>query len=199
MTSQIDWLGKTSHVLRVSTYIYGVYKYINGKTLIFQINLGLWPLKLIILEKCSLFWGFQHTFMGFLRRDMEIVHLYSKPRPVTPQIDWLGKTSPVLRGFNIPLWDFYGDRWENVQLSRKLRPVTPQSDCLRKSSPVPTVITHIYRISQEIDGKSFICWGKLGMCPLKLIVLENHALFWRFQHTFMRFLRRDMGKHSFLG
>ena len=31
----------------------------------------MWPLKLISSEKQTLFWGFQHTFMGFLRRYME--------------------------------------------------------------------------------------------------------------------------------
>ena len=36
MTPQIDCLGKTSTVLRVSTHIYGVFKDIGGKTFIFQ-------------------------------------------------------------------------------------------------------------------------------------------------------------------
>ena len=27
----------------------------------------MWPLKSIVLEKGALFWGFQHTFMEFLR------------------------------------------------------------------------------------------------------------------------------------
>ena len=61
-------LEKTSTVLRVSTHIYGVSKDVGGKTWIFQLNLGMWPLKSIVLEKWALFWGFQHTFMGFLRR-----------------------------------------------------------------------------------------------------------------------------------
>ena len=50
------------------THIYGVSKDIGGKTLTFQLNLGMWPLKSIILEKRALLWGFQHTFMGFVRR-----------------------------------------------------------------------------------------------------------------------------------
>ena len=41
MTPQIDCLGKTSTVLRVSTHIYGVFKDIGGKTFIFQLNLGM--------------------------------------------------------------------------------------------------------------------------------------------------------------
>ena len=40
MTPQINCLGKMSTVLRVSTCIYGVSKEIDGKTLIFQVNIG---------------------------------------------------------------------------------------------------------------------------------------------------------------
>ena len=40
MSPQIDCLGKTSPVLRVSTHIYGVSKEIDGKMFIFQGNLG---------------------------------------------------------------------------------------------------------------------------------------------------------------
>ena len=39
MTPQIDHLGKTSTVLRVSTHIYGVFEEIDGKTFIFRVNL----------------------------------------------------------------------------------------------------------------------------------------------------------------
>ena len=35
MTPQINCLGKTVHVLRVSTHIYGVFQEIDGKTFIF--------------------------------------------------------------------------------------------------------------------------------------------------------------------
>ena len=41
MTPQINRLGKTSTVLRVSTQIYGVSQEIDGKTFIFRINLGM--------------------------------------------------------------------------------------------------------------------------------------------------------------
>ena len=41
MTPQIDCLGKTSPVLRVSTHIYGVSKDIDGKRFIFRVNLGM--------------------------------------------------------------------------------------------------------------------------------------------------------------
>ena len=61
-------LEKTVPVLRVSTHIYGVSKDIGGKTWIFQLNLGMLPLKSIVLEKQAVFWGFQHTFWGVFRR-----------------------------------------------------------------------------------------------------------------------------------
>ena len=41
MTPQIDHLGITSTVLRVSTCMYGVFEEIDGKTFIFQLNLGM--------------------------------------------------------------------------------------------------------------------------------------------------------------
>ena len=39
----------------VTTHIYPVSKEIHGKMFIFQLNLAMWPLKLIILEKQALF------------------------------------------------------------------------------------------------------------------------------------------------
>ena len=54
-------------------------------------------------------------------------------------------------------------------------------------SPVLRVSTHIYGVSKEIDGKTFILRVNLGMWPLKSIISENWALFWGFQHTFKGF------------
>ena len=51
MTPQIDRLRKMSTVVSISTQIYGVYKEIDGKIFIFRVNLDMWPLKLIVLEK----------------------------------------------------------------------------------------------------------------------------------------------------
>ena len=41
MTPQIDHLGKTSPMLRVSTHISGVSQEIDGKMCIFRVNLGM--------------------------------------------------------------------------------------------------------------------------------------------------------------
>ena len=68
VTPQINHLRKMSSVLMVSTHISGISKEIDGKMFIFQVNLGMWPLKSIISEKWALFWWFQHTFLAFLRR-----------------------------------------------------------------------------------------------------------------------------------
>ena len=70
---------------------------IDGKTFIFRVNLGMWLLKLIILEKQALFWEFQHPFMQLPNRLMEICSFLTKPSHVTPQINCLRKMSPVLR------------------------------------------------------------------------------------------------------
>ena len=80
--------------------------------------------------------------------------------------------------------------YENIHFLRKPRHVMPQMDCLGKTSTVLGVWTHIYGVSEEIDGKTFIFRVNLGMWPLKSIVLEKQALFWGFQHTFMGFFRR---------
>ena len=41
VTPQIDCLGKTNTVLRVSIHIYGVSHEIDGKMFIFRVNLGM--------------------------------------------------------------------------------------------------------------------------------------------------------------
>ena len=98
VTPQIDHLWKTKPCSEgFNTYVYGVSKEIDGKMFIFRVNIGMWPLKLIILAKQAMCWGFQHTLMGFLRRYMGNIHFSSKPRHVTPQIDCLRKTSSVLK------------------------------------------------------------------------------------------------------
>ena len=45
----------------------------------------------------------------------------------------------------------------------KPRHVTPQIDHLGKTSTVLMVSTHIYGVSKEIDGKTFIFRVNLGM------------------------------------
>ena len=67
MIPQIDHLGKMSLVMRVSTHIYGVSKKTDGKMLNFWVNLGMWPLKLIVLEIQTLFWEFQTHIYGVLQ------------------------------------------------------------------------------------------------------------------------------------
>ena len=41
--------------------------------------------------------------------------------------------------------------------------MTPQIDRLAKSSPVLRVSTHIYGVSQKLDGKTFIFRVDVGM------------------------------------
>ena len=190
MTPQIDCLGETSTVLRVSTHIYGVSKEIHWKTFIFRVNLGMWPLKSIILEKRALFWGSEHTFMGFLRRKMGKHSFLEYTYACHPSNRSSWKNEHCSEGFNTHLWSFQGHRWENMNVSTKPRHVTPQINCLGETSTVLRVSTHIYGVSKDIGGKMFIFRVHIRMWPLKSIVSEKRALFWGFQHTFMGFLRR---------
>ena len=82
---------------------------------------------------------------------------------MTPQIDHLRKTSPVLRVST----HIYGVskeiHGETFIFLSKPRHVTPQIDGLGKMSPVLRVPTPIYGFSKEIDGKTLIFQVNLGM------------------------------------
>ena len=98
VTDQIDHLRKTNLVLMVTKHISGISKQIDGKTFIFQLNLVLWPLKSIILENEALLWWLQYIFLVVSNEiDGKTFIFQTKPSHVTPQINRLGKTSPVLR------------------------------------------------------------------------------------------------------
>ena len=90
-------------------------------------------------------------------------------------------------GFNTDLWGFHGYWWEHIHFLSKPRHVTPQIHHLGKMRPVLRVLTHIYGLSKEIDGNMFIFRVNQGMWPLKLIIWEKWALFWRFQHHLSSF------------
>ena len=83
---------------------------------------------------------------------------------MTPQIEHLGKMSPILRGSS----HIYGvsEEIDGKMFSfflSKPRHVTPQIDHLGKLSPVLRVSTHIYGVSKKTDGKTFIFRVNLGM------------------------------------
>ena len=82
---------------------------------------------------------------------------------VTPKIDHLGKSSPVLRVST----HIYGVSKEidgkmfifSINLNRMCHP--EQSSF--KTNPVMRISTHMYGISKEIDGKMFIFRVNLGI------------------------------------
>ena len=73
------------------------------------------------------------------------------------------KNKHCSEGFNRHLLCFQGHRWENIHFSTKPRHVTPQNNRLGKTNTVLRVSTHIYGVSHEIDGKTFIFRVDLGM------------------------------------
>ena len=67
-------------------------------------------------EPCSE--GFNTYLLVFLKEiDEKMINFLSKPRHVTPQIDHLGKTSPVLRVSTHIYGISQGHRWENINFS----------------------------------------------------------------------------------
>ena len=56
-----------------------------------------------------------------------------------------------------------GHSWEIMNFSTKPRHVTPQIDRLGKMSTVLRISTHIYGVSQQMDGKIFIFRVNLDM------------------------------------
>ena len=146
-----------------------------------------WPLQIatdILLKNNAYFWGFltsQWSWMALFKGDRwENVDFLRKPSHVTPQIDHLGKMSPVLRVsthiYGVPK-EIHGETfifWVNWGIW----PL--QIDGLGKTSPFLRAPTPIYGFSKEIDGKTLIFRVNLCMWPLKSIVLEKWALFWGF-------------------
>ena len=82
---------------------------------------------------------------------------------MTPQINHLGKTSPVL----MVSTHIYGVSKEidgETFICRvNPRHATPEINHLGKTNPVLRVSTHIYGISKDIGGKTFIFQLNLGM------------------------------------
>ena len=82
---------------------------------------------------------------------------------MTPQINCLRKSSPVLR-ISTHIYGLCKEiDGKMLIFSSKPRHVIPQINCLGKMSPVLRVSTHIYGVSKEIDGKTFISRVNLGM------------------------------------
>ena len=143
----------------------------DGKMFLFRVNLGIWPWNQLSWknEPCS---KSSNTHLCSFQVDRwKNIHFSTKPRHVTPQINCLRKTSPVL----MVSTHIYGVSKE-IDGKTLIFQVNIGMWVLR-------VWTHIYGISQEIDVKMFIFQGNLGMCPFKSIILEKQALFWGFQHT----------------
>ena len=75
---------------------------------------------------------------------------------MTPQINCLGITSPVLRVSTHIYWVSKEIDGKTFIFLSKNRHVTPQIDPIRKMSPLLWFSAHIYGVSKEIDGKMFI-------------------------------------------
>ena len=93
-----------------------------------------------------------------------IIHFYSKPRHLTPQIDHLRKTNTVLRVSTHIYRVSHKTDGKMFIFRVNLGHVTPQNDCIGKTNTVLRVSAHIYWVSFEIDGNNmFFFTVNLGM------------------------------------
>ena len=145
----------------------------------------MWPLKSIVSEKRACSEGFNTHLWGFHGDRWENVPFERKPRHVTPQINHLGKSSPVLRVSThiYAVFDEIDGKTFIFRVNLGMWPL--KSIVLEKWSLFWGFHYTLIGVYEEIDGKMFLLRVNLGMWPLKLIILEKWALFWGFQHTFM--------------
>ena len=159
----------------------------DGKAFIFWVNLGMCPLKLIVLGK-----------MSTVLRVSTHIYGVSKEKDGKTFIFWVnlgmwplksiisGKRSTVLRVSTHIFMAVSKEIDGKTFIFRVNLGMWPlKSIVLGKRSTVRRVLTHIYGVSNEMDGKTFIFRVNLGMWPLKSIVSEKWALFWGFQYIFM--------------
>ena len=73
---------------------------------------------------------------------------------MTPKSIVLGKKA-LSWGFQHRFMGFQGDRWENIHFRVNLG-MWPLKSIVSENKPCSEVSTHIYGVSKEIDGKTFI-------------------------------------------
>ena len=112
-------LEKWAPFQRVSTHIYGVSMDIDCRTFIFRVNLGMSSLIFPCLRLLwGLFWGFQHTFIGFPRSlGMGKHSVFRVNLGMWPLQKLIVSENhrTCCEGFNTHLLGFQGDRWESIQ------------------------------------------------------------------------------------
>ena len=108
-----------STVVRVSTHIYGVSKEIDGKMFIFRVNLGMWPLKSIVLEKWPKTWTL----------NLQLLHNTKRPtkwsghmKMIDPPRELLHKCNTMLP--SILLVSFSNQYWTNILSNRIFSSIT---------------------------------------------------------------------------
>ena len=184
-----------SPVLRIWTHIYGAYKEIDGKTCIFRVHLG--TPQINHLGKLSPVYKVSTHIFGLSKEIDGKTFIFRVNLGMWPLKSIVLEKWALFSGFEHIFMGVSKEIDGKICILR-VHLGTPQINHLGKLSPVYKVSTHIFGLSKEIDGKTFIFTVNLGMWPLKSIVFEKWALFSGFEHTFMGFPWRLMGKHSFL-
>ena len=165
---------------------------IHGKTVIFSVNLCMWPLKYCLGKTSPVLRVSTHIYSVSKPIGGNTFISSTKPRHVTSQIDCLGKMSTVVR-VSTHIYNISKDiGGKMLILQLNLGMLLLKSIRLRKMKPCcENLNTHLWGFSGDIDGKMFIFGVNLGIWALKSIVSEIWALFWWFKHTFMGFSQGD--------
>ena len=178
-------------VLRVSTHIYEVSKEIDGETFIFLSKSRHVTLQIDHLGKTSLVLMVSTQIYGVSKEIDGKTLIFQVNLGMWPLKSIISEKQALFWWFQNIFMGFPKEiHGETFIFLSKPRHVTPQINHLWKTSPVLRVSTHIYGVSKQIDGKTFIFRVNLGMWPLKSIILETQTLFWEFLQPFMQFPRR---------
>ena len=134
----------------------------------------MWPLQSIVSEKRALFWGFQHTFMGFLKEiDGKTLIFQVNPGMWPLKSNHLIKVNPVLMVSTLNS----GDSNEidgKMFIFRVNLGMWPLKSIVSEKRALFWGFQHTFLgDSNEIDRKRFIFRVNQGMWPLKSIVSEK--------------------------
>ena len=147
LTLKSNRLWKNEHCSEgLNTHLWGFYGDTGRIMFIFSVNLGMSPLKWIILEKQALILRVS-THIYSVSKDIggKMFIFSTKPRHVTPQIESSWKKRTLSWWFQHAFIVFPRDICEKMFIySSKSGHVTPQIDSLGKMRTVLMVSTHIY-------------------------------------------------------
>ena len=144
-------------------------------------------------------WGFQHKFMGFLRRYMGKCSFFQVKLGMWPLKSIVSEKRALFCRVSTHIYGVSKEIYGKTFIFKVNLGMLPlKLNFLRKNESYSEGYnTHLWGFSGDIyENIHFSCKAR-HLAP-QINCFRKMSLFCRFQHTFMEFLRRYMGKHSFL-